>query len=64
MKKPGKFLISLAAGSCLIVFWVSSIQAQELKKVKIGYPAFSLTFLTFFVAKDAVSSKSTDSMSS
>jgi NitT/TauT family transport system substrate-binding protein len=26
---------------------------QELKKVKIGYPAFSLTFLTFFVAKDA-----------
>src|SRR6187551_1785559 len=28
-------------------------QAQELKKVKIGYPAFSLTFLTFFVAKDA-----------
>jgi NitT/TauT family transport system substrate-binding protein len=27
--------------------------AQELRKVKIGYPAFSLTFLTFFVAKDA-----------
>ena len=27
--------------------------AQELQKVKIGYPAFSLTFLTFFVAKDA-----------
>jgi NitT/TauT family transport system substrate-binding protein len=27
--------------------------AQELKKIKIGYPAFSLTFLTFFVAKDA-----------
>jgi ABC-type nitrate/sulfonate/bicarbonate transport system substrate-binding protein len=27
--------------------------AQELKKVKVGYPAFSLTFLTFFVAKDA-----------
>jgi len=27
--------------------------AQELKKVKMGYPAFSLTFLTFFVAKDA-----------
>jgi len=26
---------------------------QELKKVKIGYPAFSMTFLTFFVAKDA-----------
>ena len=28
-------------------------QGQELKKVRIGYPAFSLTFLTFFVAKDA-----------
>lgn len=27
--------------------------AQELKKISIGYPAFSLTFLTFFVAKDA-----------
>lgn len=27
--------------------------AQELKKVRMGYPAFSLTFLTFFVAKDA-----------
>ena len=27
--------------------------AQELQKVRIGYPAFSLTFLTFFVAKDA-----------
>ena len=28
-------------------------RAQELKKVRMGYPAFSLTFLTFFVAKDA-----------
>jgi NitT/TauT family transport system substrate-binding protein len=27
--------------------------AQELKKVRMGYPAFSLTFLTFFVARDA-----------
>src|SRR5262245_53321093 len=27
--------------------------SQELKKVRMGYPAFSLTFLTFFVAKDA-----------
>ena len=25
----------------------SSSHAQELKKVRIGYPAFSLTFLTF-----------------
>ena len=29
------------------------VRGQELKKVRIGYPAFSLTFLTFFVAKDA-----------
>ena len=45
------------------MFWLSAIglwlvlqapaYAQELKKVRIGYPAFSLTFLTFFVAKDA-----------
>jgi ABC-type nitrate/sulfonate/bicarbonate transport system substrate-binding protein len=27
--------------------------SQELKKVRMGYPAFSMTFLTFFVAKDA-----------
>jgi ABC-type nitrate/sulfonate/bicarbonate transport system substrate-binding protein len=31
----------------------ASAYAQELKKVRIGYPAFSLTFLTFFVGKDA-----------
>jgi NitT/TauT family transport system substrate-binding protein len=41
---------------CFFVFPVLLANAalgQELKKVKIGYPAFSLTFLTFFVAKDA-----------
>src|SRR5215468_9895795 len=32
---------------------ISPAEAQELKKVRIGYPAFSLTFLAFFVAKDA-----------
>ena len=32
---------------------IAPAKAQELKKVRIGYPAFSLTFLTFFVAKDA-----------
>ena len=39
----------------LLVQWIlgSPVDAQELKKVRIGYPAFSLTFLTFFVAKDA-----------
>jgi len=40
------------------VLWIpcvlsSPTHAQELKKVRMGYPAFSLTFLTFFVAKDA-----------
>ena len=47
----------LLRGSLIAVFvagWSSAaIQAQELKKVRMGYPAFSLTFLTFFVAKDA-----------
>jgi NitT/TauT family transport system substrate-binding protein len=43
---------------CLFIFallipFVNTAFGQELKKVKIGYPAFSLTFLTFFVAKDA-----------
>jgi NitT/TauT family transport system substrate-binding protein len=31
----------------------TQLDAQNLKKVRIGYPASSLTFLTFFVAKDA-----------
>lgn len=31
----------------------TSTYAQEMTKVRMGYPAFSLTFLTFFVAKDA-----------
>jgi NitT/TauT family transport system substrate-binding protein len=37
----------------LLVVFVSAGDSQELKKVRMGYPAFSLTFLTFFVAKDA-----------
>jgi len=45
-------------GLILSVLFVQSVRsplahAQELKKVRMGYPAFSLTFLTFFVAKDA-----------
>jgi NitT/TauT family transport system substrate-binding protein len=36
-----------------ILIAAEPVAAQELKKVKMGYPAFSLTFLTFFVAKDA-----------
>jgi ABC-type nitrate/sulfonate/bicarbonate transport system substrate-binding protein len=37
----------------LLIGIISPSDSQELKKVRIGYPAFSLTFLTFFVAKDA-----------
>ena len=44
---------TLIGCSSLIFLWLVCANAQELKKVKIGYPAFSLTFLTFFVAKDA-----------
>jgi ABC-type nitrate/sulfonate/bicarbonate transport system substrate-binding protein len=39
--------------ACVAGWSSAAIQAQELKKVRMGYPAFSLTFLTFFVAKDA-----------
>ena len=49
--------------SAVLILWASVLfvqlvrspaaHAQELKKVRMGYPAFSLTFLTFFVAKDA-----------
>lgn len=39
------------------VLWIlivcEPISAQELKRVTMGYPAFSMTFLTFFVAKAA-----------
>ncbi len=36
----------------LALFFAQPLRVQELKKVRIGYPAFSLTFLTFSVAKD------------
>ena len=39
--------------TAFIIALSGSAYAQELKKIRIGYPAFSLTFLTFFVAKDA-----------
>lgn len=52
------WLIIRAGVLCLVVSGslipsANTAFGQELKKVKIGYPAFSLTFLTFFVAKDA-----------
>ena len=50
-----KFTSTLILFGTLVVGLSSPILAgaQELKKVKIGYPALSLTFLTFFAAKDA-----------
>jgi NitT/TauT family transport system substrate-binding protein len=40
-------------GVAVLILFQSGLHAQELKRVRIGYPAFSLTFLTFFVGKDA-----------
>jgi NitT/TauT family transport system substrate-binding protein len=48
-----KDLVFLMLVMFVTSFLSPSAGAQELKKVRIGYPAFSLTFLTFFVAKDA-----------
>ena len=45
--------IFLLAALFFLSVSLSNTHAQELKKVRMGYPAFSLTFLTFFVAKDA-----------
>jgi NitT/TauT family transport system substrate-binding protein len=45
----GTLCCFLAAG----LFRTEPARAQDLKKVRMGYPAFSLTFLTFFVARDA-----------
>ena len=39
--------------SGLFLLFDSALHAQEMKRVRIGYPAFSITFLSFFVAKDA-----------
>src|SRR5262245_65921871 len=44
---------TLSAALAFSASTIAPAEAQELKKVRIGYPAFSLTFLTFFVAKDA-----------
>src|SRR5512145_2594597 len=41
----------VAAGLLLVLN--TPAHTQDLKKVRIGYPAFSLTFLTFFVGNDA-----------
>ena len=51
MKRVLTTLAALLVLSALTI--VPPIEAQELKKVRVGYPAFSLTFLTFFVAHDA-----------
>ena len=45
--------VLLTVVSLVLFVLLSTARAQELKKIRMGYPAFSLTFLTFFVAKDA-----------
>src|SRR5499426_4230084 len=47
------WVATIAATLTFSASTIAPAEAQELKKVRIGYPAFSLTFLTFFVAKDA-----------
>ena len=47
------WVATLIVGLSFSASKIAPAEAQELKKVRIGYPAFSLTFLTFFVAKDA-----------
>jgi NitT/TauT family transport system substrate-binding protein len=49
----GWISVLIAALSLSVPMIVPPAEGQELKKVRMGYPAFSLTFLTFFVAKDA-----------
>lgn len=46
-------LILIAALTLSASITSEPAEGQELKKVCMGYPAFSMTFLTFFVAKDA-----------
>jgi len=55
MKKPMICGISVLIATLSFSVSITSprAQGQELKKVRMGYPAFSMTFLTFFVAKDA-----------
>lgn len=43
----------IAAAFAFAVYLSAPLSAQEMRKVRLGYPALSLTFLTFFVAKDA-----------
>ena len=49
----GWITVLIAALSLSASMVAPPAEGQELKKVRMGYPAFSLTFLTFFVAKDA-----------
>ena len=53
---PRRSVQAFKASFLLLIFLIISWgqpYAQELKKVRMGYPALSLTFLSFFVAKDA-----------
>ena len=58
----GRILVLIAALSLSASMVAPPAEGQELKKVRMGYPAFSLTFLTFFVAQDRAFIKSMDWM--
>src|SRR5262245_12176931 len=51
--------LTIATSTTALAFLVTTLlgpnfaYGQAVQKITIGYPAFSLTFLTFFVAKDA-----------
>src|SRR4026208_2279447 len=45
--------LSWAAAIAAALLMSLPAQGQDLKKARIGYPALSLTFLTFLVGKDA-----------
>ena len=49
----GRGALAIGTGIFAVIFFSAQVSAQELKKVRMGYPAFSMTFLSFFVAKDA-----------
>ncbi len=53
---PKRGARAVSASVLLLIFlniFLGQGFAQEIRKVRMGYPALSLTFLSFFVAKDA-----------
>jgi len=53
MLKPGLRIFTLAIGFLLVCRLTTATHAQEPKRVRLAYSAFSISFLTLFVARDA-----------